>query len=87
MSYTNSQRKALCSDWLCLIMCVFALCMACHTMTVTSENEMQYQALNEDSPVSADILMAPFLAADGPAVIQTQGYVSVTGDAAYGKGE
>ena len=87
MSYTNSQRKALCSDWLCLILCVFALCMACHTMTVTSENEMQYQALNEDSPVSADILRTPFLAADSPAVTQTQGYVAVTDHATYGKGE
>jgi hypothetical protein len=56
-------------------------------MTVTSENEMHYQALNEDSPVSADILRAPFLAADGPAVIQTQGYVAVTDYATYGKGE
>ena len=50
MSYTNSQKKALCSDWLCLILCVFALCMAIHTFYVNVETESQYAALNE-SPV------------------------------------
>ena len=47
MSYTYSQKKALCSDWVCLLLCVFALCLSFYTVSVNYENELQYQALDE----------------------------------------
>ena len=49
MSYTNSQKRALCSDWLCLLLCVLALCLSFYTVSVNYENELQYQALDEES--------------------------------------
>ena len=48
MSYTRSQKKALRSDCLCLIFCVFAICMVFHTASVVSETESICQALDEE---------------------------------------